>query len=110
MEPFAFFFKIDDYSYTEPIKYEEYCMQSIMNFRTYFFKKTNNFLFVCGGLSMLFKFIFFNENNGVQIKAEEINMNNCYTYYSLSISFLQNNLQYILISDSHVMKMVKWYS
>ena len=97
---FCFFFNINDYSYTEPIKYEEYCIPNIMNFRTYFFKKTNNFLFVCGGLSMYFKFIFFNENNEVQIKAEDINMNNCYTYYSISISFLQNSLQYILISDA----------
>ena len=97
---FCFFFNINDYSYTEPIKYEEYCMPSIMNFRIYFFKKTNKFLFVCGGLSMFFKFIFFNENNGVQIKVEDINMNNCYSYYSISISFLQNNLQYILISDA----------
>ena len=55
---FCFFFNINDYSHTEPTKYEEYCMPSIMNFRTYFFKKTNNFLFVCGGLSMFLNLSF----------------------------------------------------
>ena len=97
---FCFFFNINNYSYTEPIKYVDYCMPNIMNFRAYFFKKTNNFLFVCGGLSMFFKFVFFNENNIVQLIAEDINFINCYTYYSISISFLENKLQYILISDA----------
>ena len=97
---FCFFFNINDLSYTEPIKYSDYCMPNIMNFRTYFFQKTNNYLFVCGGLSMFFTFVFFNENNEIQLKSEDININNCYSYYSFSISFLENNLEYILISDA----------
>jgi len=96
---YCFFYNIDDNTNTEPIEYSTYCKPNSLSIKTYFFPQTNKFLLVCG-LQDEFIFIIFNgEDNKLFLSAEKKNVQNCYNYQSLSVSFSSNDLNYLMIID-----------
>ena len=96
---YCFFYYIDDNTYTEPIEYSTYCKPNSFSIKTYFFYQTNKFLFVCGA-SVEFIFILLNEeDNKPFLITDKKNLENCYNYNSLSISFSSNDLNYLMIID-----------
>ena len=67
---FCFFFNIDDFSYTQPIEYTDKCLSGLEKFKTYYFKKTNNFIFACGGQYPYYKLVIFNNEKQVLVDSE----------------------------------------
>jgi len=97
---YCFFYNIDDNTYTEPIEYSTYCKPNSFSLRTYFFPQTNKFLFVCGDQIEIIFILFNEEDNKLFLSAEKKNVQNCYSYQSLSVSFSSNDLNYIMIIDA----------
>jgi len=98
---YCFFYNIDDNTYTEPIAYSNYCKTNSMSIRAYFFPMTNQFLFACGTISE-FNFVLFNEeDNEPFLSTQKKNIEKCFSYESLSISFSSKDLNYLMIIDSN---------
>ena len=103
---YCFFYYIDDNTYTEPIEYSTYCKPNSISIKAYFFSQTNKFLFTCGA-SVEFIFFFFNEeDNKLFLSTEKKNLENCYYYNSLSISFSSHDLKYLLIIDGQCFSVI----
>ena len=99
---YCFFYNIDDNTYTEPIEYSSYCKPNAMSMKAYYFSLTNKFLFTCGA-SYEFNHILFNEeDNKLFLTIEKKQIENSYSYNSLSISFSSNDLNYLMIIDANV--------
>ena len=96
---FCFFFNIDDFSYTEPIEYSNICVSALQKFRTFYFQKTNQFLFTCGGTGVGFQIVVFNDKNEAVENTEITGFDQCYGYYAISLAFFENISKYLLIID-----------
>ena len=98
---YCFFYYIDDNTYTEPIEYSTYCKPNSLSMRTYFFHLTNKFLLACGSSDDFNCILFNEEDNKPFLTTEKKKLGNCFSYYSLSISFSSKDLNYLMIIDAN---------
>ena len=100
-DTYCSFYNINYNKFTEPVQYSDACKPNANSIRVNYFSQTKQFLFTCGDASSSFKFTLFDKDNNVIIDAKKENIISCYSFQSLSITYISSNLTYSIILDGN---------